>query len=108
MEKEVWAGAHHPSFQLAAEAMNTLAEVPLSKKRVHRATSQVGEDRLQERQNQVAEFRTLTLTERDNRKDKPGKHPGKATDIASNRFRDQPLEGNQSWHRAYDEKRAAR
>ena len=64
IEKAVWAGTRHASFAAAAESMQELAECPVSAKQVRRVTTQVGEDRVAERREQVAAFTNKTLMER--------------------------------------------
>jgi hypothetical protein len=73
MQKVVWAGAHHPSFAAAAEALKILAETPLSESQVRRITTLIGEDRVAERREQVAAFTNKTLMERTTAK--PGVAP---------------------------------
>lgn len=73
MEKAVWAGTHDSSFPAAAESVKVLAETPLSAKQVRRITTQVGEDRVAERREQVAAFTQRTLMERTTAK--PGVEP---------------------------------
>ena len=63
MEKVVWAGTHHGSFAAAAESIEVLAEQSLSAKQVRRITTYVGEDRVAERRDQIAEFTNKTLTQ---------------------------------------------
>jgi hypothetical protein len=64
LQKIVWAGANLRSFPQAREALETLAEIPLSAKQVRRITEQVGQDRLDERRRQVAQFEQLPLMQR--------------------------------------------
>lgn len=64
LQKTVWAGANLKSFPQGSEALRVLAEVKLSAKQVRRITEQVGQDRLEERQQAVAEFREKPLVER--------------------------------------------
>ena len=73
MQKAVWAGAHHPSFAAAAEALKVLAETPLSASQVRRITTLIGEDRVAERREQVSAFTNKTLMERTTAK--PGVAP---------------------------------
>lgn len=73
MEKVVWAGTHDSSFTAAAESVEVLAEIPLSAKQVRRITTQVGEERVAERLEQVAAFTQRTLMERT--RAKPGVEP---------------------------------
>ncbi len=64
LEKVVWAGANLGSFSQASDALQVLTDISLSAKRVRRMTEQVGRDRLDERRQQVAEFREKPLMER--------------------------------------------
>lgn len=64
IKKAVWAGTRHASFAAAAESMEELAECPVSAKQVRRITTQVGEDRVAERREQVAAFTNKTLMAR--------------------------------------------
>jgi len=73
MQKVVWAGTHQTSFEAAAEALDVLAEQPLSAKQVRRITTYVGEDRVAERRAQVAAFTDKTLMQRTTVK--PGVRP---------------------------------
>ena len=64
LQKAVWAGANLPSFNFASEALTQLAEVHLSAKQVRRLTTQVGTDRVADRDQIVNEFAAKTLVER--------------------------------------------
>ena len=64
LQKVVWAGANLGSFTQASDALQMLAGMNLSAKRVRRITEQVGQDRLEERVQQVAEFQAKPLMER--------------------------------------------
>jgi hypothetical protein len=64
LEKLVWAGANLSSYSQAAAAMQQLAGLSVTVKQVRRITSQIGDDRLCERLEQVAAFQALTLAER--------------------------------------------
>lgn len=64
LEKTVWAGSNLGSFPQASAALEALAGVSVSAQRVRRITEQVGQDRLTERREQVAEFRDRPLMER--------------------------------------------
>lgn len=63
-QRVVWAGANLGSFSQASDAFKMLAGLDLSAKRVRRITRQIGQDRLEERQQQVAEFVIKPLMER--------------------------------------------
>jgi len=64
LERVVWAGANLNSFPQASAALKMIGEIDLSTKRVRRITEQIGQDRLDERQQQVAEFKEKPLMER--------------------------------------------
>lgn len=64
LEKIVWAGANLNSFPQASAALKMIGEIDLSAKRVRRITEQIGQDRLDERQQQVAEFKEKPLMQR--------------------------------------------
>lgn len=73
LEKVVWAGANLSSYEFGSDALKELTEVDLSTKQIHRLTSRVGEDRVAERQQFVAEFAAKPLAERTTAK--PGVPP---------------------------------
>jgi hypothetical protein len=73
MQKAVWAGTHQPSFDMAAESVGVLGEVPLSAKQIRRITTIIGEDRVAERRGFVEDFLNKTLVERTS--PKPGVQP---------------------------------
>ena len=60
----VWAGANIGSFSQASDAVRMLAGIDLSLRRIRRITEQVGRDRLEERVQQVAQFKDKPLMER--------------------------------------------
>lgn len=64
LEKIVWAGANLGSFSQAQAALRELAGIEISGKRIRRITEQVGQDRLVERQQDVATYRRKPLAER--------------------------------------------
>lgn len=64
LQKVVWAGANLGSFPQSSAALNELADLNLSAKRVRRITEQIGQDRLDERQQQVADFKEKPLMEK--------------------------------------------
>lgn len=64
LQKVVWAGANLRSFPQVCAALKVLADVNLSDKRVRRITQQIGQDRLDERVQQVAAFQDKPLMER--------------------------------------------
>jgi hypothetical protein len=73
LEKVVWAGANLSSYEFGSKALLELAEVDLSTKQIQRITSQIGGDRVAERQGFVAEFAAKPLAERTSAK--PGVRP---------------------------------
>lgn len=64
LQKVVWAGANLGSFPQSSAALNELADIDLSAKRVRRITEQIGQDRLDERHQQVADFQEKPLMEK--------------------------------------------
>ncbi|HWA29374.1 MAG TPA: hypothetical protein VG734_27235 [Lacunisphaera sp.] len=64
LEKLVWAGANLSSYAQATAAIEVLAGLSVTAKQVRRITTQAGDDRLQERREQVAAFQSLPLVER--------------------------------------------
>jgi hypothetical protein len=64
LQKAVWAGANCGSYPQAAAALQQLAEIPLSAKQVRRLVGEVGQARLAERDNAVAQLQTTGLPER--------------------------------------------
>lgn len=64
LQKVVWAGANLGSFPQAVAALRELAGIELSAKQVRRMTEQVGQDRHDERQQEVAAFKDKPLMER--------------------------------------------
>lgn len=73
MEKVVWAGVHHPSFEAGAKSVEVLAENAVSGKQVRRITTLIGTDRVAERRAAVAAFIEKSLMERT--EPKPGVEP---------------------------------
>lgn len=64
LHRIVWAGANLGSFSQASDALDVLAGIDLSAKRIRRITEQVGQDRLDERRQQVARFQDQPLMQR--------------------------------------------
>lgn len=64
LQRVVWAGANLGSFPQASAALKELADIRLSAKQVRRMTEQVGQDRLEERTGQVADFKEKPLMEK--------------------------------------------
>jgi len=61
MQKMVWAGSNLGSYAMAEEAMSELAGVSVSLRRIRRAVSQVGNERVAERDAAVERFKDLDL-----------------------------------------------
>lgn len=64
LQKVVWAGANLKSFPQARAALKELADIELSPKQIRRMTAQVGQDRLDERVQQVEAFQHKPLMQR--------------------------------------------
>ena len=64
MEKVVWAGVQHPSFEGGAKSVQVLAGIPISAKQVRRLTTLIGIDRVADRRAAVAAFVEQTLMKR--------------------------------------------
>lgn len=62
--KIVYAGTAHGSFELGKQALQELADVHVTTKQVERLTEQIGSERLAERNEAVAAFEALPLTEK--------------------------------------------
>ena len=62
--KIVYAGTAHGSFEVGRQALHELAEVEVTTKLVERLTEQIGTERLAERNEAVAAFEALPLTEK--------------------------------------------
>jgi hypothetical protein len=62
--KIVYAGTAHGSFELGKQALHELAEVEVTTKQVERLTEQIGNERLAERNEAVAAFEALPLTDK--------------------------------------------
>jgi len=61
--KIIYAGTAAHSFQEASEHLSKLAEIEVSVQRVHRANLRIGQERLAEREQEVAAFLALSLPE---------------------------------------------
>jgi hypothetical protein len=59
----VYAGTKHPSFGQGSEALAELAGLPVSEKQVERLTRRIGQERVAERDRDVAAYLTLPLME---------------------------------------------
>ena len=57
----VWAGSNLGSYAMAEEATRELAGVPISARRIRRAVSQIGAERVAEREAAVEQFKELDL-----------------------------------------------
>lgn len=64
LQKTIWAGANNGSYALAAEALAELSEVRLSPKQIRRLVVQVGEARLAERDDAVAQLQAMPFAKR--------------------------------------------
>jgi hypothetical protein len=62
--KIVYAGIAHRSFELGKQALRELADVTVTTKQVERLTEQIGNERLAERNEAVAAFEALPLTDK--------------------------------------------
>jgi hypothetical protein len=61
LQKMVWAGSNLGSYTMAEEAMRELGGVSVSLRRIRRVTSQVGNQRVAEREAAVERFKELDL-----------------------------------------------
>jgi len=61
LQKMVWAGSNLGSYAMAEEAMRELAGVCVSARRIRRAVSQVGDERVAEREAAVEQFQKMDL-----------------------------------------------
>ena len=59
-----YAGANKPSFREASADLDKLADLDVSDKQVERLCKRIGQERLAERDEQVAAFEAMTLVER--------------------------------------------
>jgi hypothetical protein len=57
----VWAGSNLGSYEMAEDAMRELAGVPISLRRIRRVVSQVGNERVAEREAAVERFKEMDL-----------------------------------------------
>lgn len=64
LEKVIWAGTNNHSFQLASQALGTLAETKVAPKQVRRLVNEVGRQRLAERDASVTRLKAMTLPQR--------------------------------------------
>lgn len=64
LQKVIWAGANNGSYALASEALAELSEVHLSPKQIRRLVVQVGEVRLAERDDAVAQLQAMPFAKR--------------------------------------------
>lgn len=77
LQKAVWAGVNNGSYPLAAAALQQLAGVSLSSKQVRRMVGQIGQARLAERDEAVAQLQTLSLPKR-----RAGSRAGEPPEVA--------------------------
>ena len=61
LQKMVWAGSNLGSYAMAEEAMDKLAGVMLSARRIRHAVNQVGNERVAEREAAVEQFKAMDL-----------------------------------------------
>jgi hypothetical protein len=61
LRKMVWAGSNLGSYAMAAEAMRELGGVCVSGRRIRRAASQIGDERVAERETAVARFKAMDV-----------------------------------------------
>jgi hypothetical protein len=66
LKKIVYAGSNGPSFRRASKDLRVLAEVTIDPKQVERLTEQIGQERLDERNADVAAWLARPLAEREN------------------------------------------
>jgi hypothetical protein len=64
LEKIVYAGTMSHSFAQASQSLDKLAELSVSAKQVERLTERIGEERVVQRDEAVAAYEALSLTER--------------------------------------------
>lgn len=64
LQKLIWAGANLSSYKEAAEAMEELAEQPISARRIRRQVESIGEARVAQRERQVESLKKMTFSER--------------------------------------------
>jgi len=61
LQKMVWAGSNLGSYAMAEEAMRELAGEVVSARRIRRIVSQVGNERVAEREAAVEQFKGMDL-----------------------------------------------
>jgi hypothetical protein len=64
LERVIYAGTHHPSFEQAGQALQHLADLPVATKQVERLTQRIGAERCAERDAAVDAYAALPLVER--------------------------------------------
>lgn len=64
LDKIVYAGVNNSSFEQGSKDLSKLAEVDVSAKQVERVCKRIGQERVDERNEAVAAFQALPLTER--------------------------------------------
>ena len=60
----IWAGSNLGSCEMAEDAMRELAGVPISLRRIRRAVSQIGDQRVAERETSAERFKEMDLPTR--------------------------------------------
>jgi hypothetical protein len=64
LDRITFAGATNPSYEQASLAMSKLADLPVGAKQIERIVKRIGGERCQERDEAVAAFQELPLTQR--------------------------------------------
>lgn len=64
LERVIYAGTHHASFEQASQALRHLADLPVATKQVERLTQRIGAERCAERDAEVSSYAALPLVER--------------------------------------------
>jgi hypothetical protein len=64
LERVIYAGVHHPSFERACQALRHLADLAIPTKQVERLTQRIGAERCSERDAAVRSYARLPLAER--------------------------------------------
>jgi hypothetical protein len=64
LERVIYAGTHHPSFERASQALLHLADLQVPTKQVERLVQRIGAERCAERDAAVRTYAALPLTER--------------------------------------------
>lgn len=64
LQRIVYAGTNHPSFDCASKALKQLADLKVPTKQVERLTQRIGDERRAERDTEVSDYVALPLVER--------------------------------------------